>query len=274
LRIKYDSKEEMLAIFSNKFIPEVAIISPIVIEHIVENTGENINIKTDLGGSGFKVGYFLKTLKHYPVFFSFLGNDEYFNFIINSFDEKNIPLTWSVSPGKNPKKIRIIDENKTYFQKSSSLNSISPLFLEEFLLNIKNVIISLENWNKDIIELICYMVKNVYLNIRYNDFLEIKNSSVDYIFVDAFENNIDFNILNDINCKKIFTFTNKKIYFNKTIIFEIIDGIYFEEAMYAFESVFLSGLLRKFSEEYSLNLALKAFKETQVNGNFNSASYL
>ena len=62
----------MLAIFSNQFIPEIAIISSIVIEHIVENTDENINIKTDLGGSGFKVGYFLKTLKHYTVFFSLL----------------------------------------------------------------------------------------------------------------------------------------------------------------------------------------------------------
>lgn len=268
MRIKYQHKfqEETLAIFSNKKSPDIAILGGIEIEHIV-NSNNNINIKTEVGGKGGRLALCLKNKKILPTIFAFLGNDEYLNFITDHFNKQNIPLTWSISKNKNLIKLRIIEEQKTYYDNKEVTHSINPVFFEEFLYNMKNVYISTEKWNIDLIEYIKYKTKNLFVSMDYNYSPKNIKFSCDYLFVFSDKNGINKKYYENIESKK-------KIYFEKNKIFVddkeyIIEEkpLYFDEAITAFQSSFITSKLRLYDDEESIELALDLYKRTLKLGN-------
>ncbi|BBE30451.1 hypothetical protein OSSY52_05920 [Tepiditoga spiralis] len=254
-------KEEFLSIFSKNNLPEIALIGGINIEHIV---GKNNNIKTIVGGRSGRLSVFLKKTGLYPEVFSFLGQDEFLNMILNYFDSQNIPITWSINPSGNNIDVRILKESKVYSDKRDENLTISPIFLDEFLNNIENIFIKVEKWNIDILDYIIYKKKNIFLDLTFDEALKFENLKNVYCFVK--NNEIPKSNLKVPN--NIIIFSKNNILF-KNKIYSFKNNLFLEEAISSYQASFIYGIIKNFNLNFINELSIKSFKSAYKNCFFN-----
>lgn len=253
-------KEELLSFFSKFNLPEIALIGGINIEHIVE---KNNTIKTIVGGRSGRLAIFLKKAGLYPEVFSFLGQDEFLNIILNYFDSKNIPITWSVNPAGTNIDVRILKEGKVYSDKRDENLTISPIFLEEFLNNVENIFIKVEKWNIDILDYIIYKKKNIFLDLTFEEALRFKNLNNVYCFVK--DNEIP-NLNIKVPHNTIIFSKNSILFNNKVYLFE--KKLFLEEAISSYQASFIYGTLKNLSFNFINETSIKSFESAYKNGSF------
>jgi hypothetical protein len=265
LRIKYEYKEKTLSIFSQDHSPDLAIIGGIVIEHIHEKIREKSEIKTEIGGRGGRLSFYLKKYKLNPIAFSFLAEDEFLNFILSTYEVNNIPLTWSTNGKQNKRKIRIIDENKCYTTNYYQDSNVDPIYIEEYVCNVDNLFFAYEQWMDKLIDVLFCTEKKTFVDIDLSEIKSNPSFSCNFLFVSNFENK-DLSVLeNTISDYKII-FNKKNIQINDDKYNLDLEGKYYEEAISAYQTVFLYYIITKRNIKKSHEFAFDAYKKTLKEG--------
>jgi hypothetical protein len=265
LRIKYEYKEKTLSIFSQEHSPDLAVIGGITIEHIHNKKNGLSEITTEIGGRGGRLSFYLKKYKLNPIAFSFLAEDEFLNFILNTYEVNNIPLTWSPNGKYNKRKIRILNENKNYFTNYQQDLNMNPLYIEEYICNVNSLFFSYESWMGDLIDILFGKGKKTFVDVDLSDISKRPSFSCNFLFVSNF-NNKDLSLLKDIACDHEIVFNRENIIIDKNEYKIDTEGIYYEEAISAYQTVFLYYILTKRTILKSNEFALEAYKKTLKEG--------
>jgi hypothetical protein len=263
VRIEYEYREQALSIFTNRTQPDIAIIGGVAIENLIFNK-KNTKIKTIIGDSGGRIAFYFKKYKLTPTVFTFLGDDVYLNMILKTFDKNGIPLTWGVNKNGNNHIIRIIDEKRKFFEINKVHEEINPILLEEALCNINHIFIKYEEWNSKIIDFNYIKGRKIFTDI--DEFYDYENASftTNYLFI----RNLDRKNLQNITCDYYISFYEDKIIQNglEIKIKDHENNLFFDEAISAYENVFIYYIMTKRTIEKANELALEAFNKTYKDG--------
>jgi hypothetical protein len=265
LRVKYEYKEKTFSIFSQENIPDIAVIGGIIIEHIYIQNNDLSEITTEIGGRGGRLSFFLKKYKLNPIAFSFLAEDEFLNFILNTYEANNIPLTWSPNGKYNKRKIRILNENKNYFTNYSQELNMKHLYIEEYICNVDSLFFSYESWMEDLIDILFGKGKKTFVDIDLSDISQRPSFSCNFLFVSNFDKK-DLSLLKDVASEHEIIFNRENIIIDKNKYNIDAEGIYYEEAVSAYQTVFLYYILTKRTIKKSHEFALEAYKKTLKEG--------
>jgi len=265
LRIKYEYKEKTLSIFSQEHTHDIAVLGGIVIEHIFENINDTSDIRTEIGGRGGRLSFYLKKYKLTPTAFSFLSEDEFLNFILSTYDSNNIPLTWSPNGGKNNRKIRILNENNEYFTEYKDENEINPLYIEEYICNVDNIYFSYERWSDKLIDVLYARGKNTFVDIQLEKITGIENFSCNYLFISNLKN-LQGKKIDKLISDHIIIFNKNSIIIDDNTYDFDEEGLYYEEAISAYQTVFIYYILTKRTIEKAHEFAFDNFKKTLKEG--------
>ncbi|MGM0642053.1 MAG: hypothetical protein ACQESN_11600 [Thermotogota bacterium] len=265
MRIKYEYKEKTLSIFSQDHSPDIAVIDGIVLEHIHEKKGDYYDIRTEIGGRGGRLSFYLKKYKLTPTAFSFLAEDEFLNFILSTYDSNNIPLTWSPSGKKNNRKIRIIDEKKEYYTNYHEFLDLNPLYIEEYICNVDNIFFSYEKWAENLIDVLYSKGKNTYVDVDTSCLSGKEQFTCNYLFISNFDN-LDLKLTNSLISDHKIIFMKDKIFLDDVEYSLYNQGNYYEEAISAYQTVFLYYILTKRTIQKSHEFALETFNKVLKEG--------
>lgn len=261
MKLNLKFQEESIQVLENFYLPDLAVIGGIAVETIVSSDA----INTVLGGRGGRITLYLKKLGIKSNVFSFLGQDEYLNFILDTLDSNGIPITWSLNPEGNIKIVRILDKNEKYFTENKSILSVNPFFMDEFICGIKNVFIKYENWNFGFHNMFGLKDKKIYIDIKDKEISDDMNGCYLFIETDDLKETV-------YKCKKYnfsdFTvFSDNIIFFNgKVYEFDKCEHNYYEEAVSSYESVFIYSNIAGYNFFDSHLLAIKGFEYTYKTG--------
>jgi hypothetical protein len=265
LRVKYEYKEKTLSIYSQEHSPDLAVIGGIVIEHIHKIVNKKSEIVTEIGGRGGRLSFYLKKYKLNPIAFSLLAEDEFLNFILNTYELNNIPLTWSLNEKYNKRKIRILDEKKYYTTDHNQELSMNSLYIEEYICNVDYLFFSYENWMKKLIDFLFGKGKKIFVDLNLDEIKSKPNFNCNFLFVSNFDKK-DLSLLKDVASEHEIIFNRENIIIDKNKYNIDAEGIYYEEAVSAYQTVFLYYILTKRTIKKSHEFALEAYKKTLKEG--------
>lgn len=256
----YQYQEQFLSIVNKERIPDIGVVGGIEVEHIIKHGEKKSKITTEVGGPGGRVAIYLNDyygLK--PSLFDFLSYDEYIDFIIKTFNVKQIPITWLDKPNGNTRKVRNVSENKEYKDYRNKGIKIEPEFLNEFLYNVSNVFISFASWNSQLLSFINKKSRRTFLDIRDLNLIKDQEIVSDYLFFisDKIDNEIkaqikQFNGIKILITKDVISYEGRIQEVNSK------EKKYFEEAISAYEATFISDIMKnhtlKKALEHSFNI--------------------
>lgn len=236
-----EKKTLLESMFNNFNNPDISFIGGIYLEQLIKLKNNSYKINTNIGGNSGKISLNIKKLGLYPSVFTFLGKDEYLNIILSHFETHDIPITWNINPNGTTKIIRIIDENKEYIENNEFELSINPIFLDEYLSRIDNIFINVESWNIDLIDFFNYKNKNIFLYTDKKEYFELLKNNHCYELLFFNSNLNDF--INEKVEDNIIIFSKNKLLF-KNQIYDLDEGLYYYEAIAAYQSIFLFNYMR------------------------------
>jgi hypothetical protein len=261
LKTVYQYQEQVLSIISRENLPDIGVLGGIEIEHIIKKIKDNIKITTEVAGAGGRVVIYLNDYFHLkPSIFDFLSPDEYIEFLLKTFQTKEIPIIWIEKPGGNTRKVRNIEENTEYVDYRDTNLKVEPEFITEYLYNIKNLFIVYNSWNKKIIDL-TKAKRRLFVDLRepYTD--EVDKFTCDYLFLiskttyrELAEKSSNLKVDNKIIISKDAISFDKKIYEVK-----VKEKKYFEEAVSAFEANFINSIIKGYTLKSAFDSSFNLF---------------
>lgn len=263
MRTIYQYQQQTLSIITNEKNPDLGIIGGIEVEHLVDKIRDKLTIFTQVGGPGGKLALYLNDFFNLkPIILDFLSIDEYFDLILKTFQMKKIQIVWLEKPLGNKRKIRILDENKEYIDQRETELKIEPEFLIQFLHNLKNVYVCYEDWNQKILDFINFKNRKIFVHLDSEKLDDDTVFNCDYLFFIAKEST---NLEGVNNLLKNFKISDNIIISKDAIMFQdkilevrVMHKKYFDEAVSAFESAFIScltkGAMLKTAQENAFGL--------------------
>ena len=266
MRIDPYIKEKLSPLFSEVKPPDVAILGGIEVEHTIKKCSGNYSIDTFIGGNGTRTALELKGLGIIPSILAFLGQDEFLNMILNFLDSKNISVRWTPNNLKTQRRLTFTDTAEVILQRNDYIITINPIFIEEFIYNVKAVLVNVERWNVDIIDFLSYEKKMTFVHADL-DIIDSFSFSCKTLFIKSNDIHKALEAASKANYESMIIFAHDEIYFDGlTIKPDICSKEYRDQAVSVYEAVFIESVLHDMSYAQAHEYAFRYFAYVLANG--------